>query len=143
MRIRLAAALLVAATPLLAAAFHADPEEAAIRSAIDHYFQGHATGDGNHFRQVFHPQSNLYAIREGKYWQLTSADYAARATGQPPADEAKRKRSITSIDRTGNAAVVKLVLDYPSVKFTDYMSMLKVDGQWKIVAKMFEAEARS
>lgn len=134
---------LLAALPLIVSAAPAPSnEEAAIRAAIEHYFQGHATGDGSHFRKVFHPESKLFAIREGKFWQLPSEEYAARAPGKPAADEAARKRRIESIDVTGTAAVVKIVLDYPAVKFTDYMSMLKVDGTWMIVSKIFMAEPR-
>lgn len=117
-------------------------EEAAVRAAIEHYFRGHATGDGENYKKVFHPDSRLFFIRDGKLTQVTSAEYIARAPGKPAEDEAKRKRHIESIDITGNAAIVKLVLDYPSAKLTDYMSLLKVDGEWKIVNKIFYAEPK-
>src|SRR5918998_886808 len=90
-----------------------DPEEAAVRAAIEHYFRGHATGQGEHFRKVFHPDSKLFFIRDGKLTQWTSEEYIARAPGKPPADEAQRKRWIESVSVSGNAASVKLVLDYP------------------------------
>ena len=118
-------------------------EEAAVRAALEHYFRGHATGQGEHFRKVFHTDSKLYAIRDGKFWTLTSEQYISRAPGTAPADEAKRKRTIESVDITGNAAIAKVVLDYPQVKFTDYMSLLKVDGTWMIVNKTFHAEPKT
>jgi hypothetical protein len=117
-------------------------EEAAVRAALEHYFRGHATGQGEHFRKIFHPDSKLFAIRDGKYWQLTSEQYIANASGKAPADEAQRKRTIESVDITGNAAMAKIVLDYPQVKFTDYMSLLKIDGEWKIINKTFHAEPK-
>jgi Putative lumazine-binding len=117
-------------------------EEAAVRQAIEHYFRGHATGQGEHFRKVFHPDAKLFAVREGKYWQLTSEEYIARASGTPAPDEAQRKRTIQNVDITGNAAIAKIVLDYPQVKFTDYMSLLKIDGEWRIVNKTFYAEPK-
>lgn len=117
-------------------------EEAAVRQPLENYIRGHATGQGEHFRKAFHPDAKLFAIRDGKYWQLTSEEYIARAAGKPAADEAQRKRTIESIDITGNAAVAKIVLDYPQVKFTDYMSLLKIDGEWKIVNKTFYAEPK-
>jgi hypothetical protein len=119
-----------------------ESEEAAVREAIRHYFQGHATGQGEHFRKVFHPDAKLFFIREGKLTQWTSEEYISRASGKPAADETQRKRRIDSIDIDGDAAIVKLTLDYPSVVFTDYMSMLKIDGQWKIVNKTFHAKRR-
>ncbi|MCA1574548.1 MAG: nuclear transport factor 2 family protein [Acidobacteria bacterium] len=36
-----------------------------------------------------------------------------------------------------------MVLDYPQVKFTDYMSLLKIDGQWWIVNKTFHSEPKT
>lgn len=114
-----------------------------MRAALDHYFRGHATGQGEHFRKVFHPDSKLFAVRDGKYWQLTSEEYIARASGKPAPDEAQRKRSIESLDISGNAASAKIVLDYPQVKFVDYMSLLKIDGEWKIINKTFDAQPKT
>jgi hypothetical protein len=119
-----------------------DSEEATIRETIQHYFQGHATGNGEFFRKAFHTDAKLFFIRDGKLTQWTSEEYIARASGKPAADEGQRKRRIDSIDISGNAAIVKVTLDYPKVVFTDYMSMLKIDGQWKIVNKTFYANPR-
>jgi hypothetical protein len=141
LQVALAALALCAAAWLPARADGA--EEQAVRQAIEHYFRGHATGQGEHFRKVFHTDSKLFAVREGKFWQLTSEEYIARAPGKAPDDEAKRKRTVESVDVTGNAAVAKVVLDYPNVKFTDYMSLLKIDGEWKIVNKTFYAEQKA
>ena len=139
---RLPFALLLVLFAACAPALAQDSEEAAVRAAIEHYFQGHATGQGEHFRKVFHPDAKLFFIRDGKLTQWTSEEYISRAPGKPAADEAKRKRTIDSVDISGNAAFVRLTLDYPNVVFTDYMSMLKVDGQWKIINKTFYAKPR-
>ena len=143
-KIILSAALLAAATlAVLPFARAQNAEEAAVRAAIEHYFRAHATGLGEHHRKVFHPDARLFAVRDGKYWTLTSEEYIARAPGKPAADEAERKRAVEMVDISGNAAVAKVVLDYPDVKFTDYMSLLKIDGEWKIVNKTFHAEPKA
>lgn len=118
-------------------------EETAVRQAIEHYFRGHATGQDEHFRKVFHPDAKLFAVRDGKFWQLTSEEYITRAPGKPPADEAQRKRTVESVDISGNAAIAKVVLEYPQTRFVDYMSMLKIDGEWRIVNKTFYAEPKA
>ncbi len=119
------------------------PEEEAIRAAVGHYLQGHATGDSAHHEKVFHPESKLFWVRDGQLNQRTSAAYIAGAPGSPADDEAQRQRHIAMIDVTGNTAVVKVVLDYPSALITDYFSMLKVDGSWKIINKIFHVEPKS
>jgi hypothetical protein len=136
---RLYAVALLGALTLTAATLlpHTDGEEEAVRAALEHYFQGHATGDGSHFEQVFHPDSKLFWMRDGELHQRTSAEYIAGARGVPPEDEADRQRRITHIDITGDAAVARIELDYPGALITDYMSMLKVDGRWQIVNKVF------
>lgn len=117
-------------------------EEEAVRKTVDLYFQGQATGNGDFFRTAFHTEAKLFWVRDGKFSQRTSEEFAAGASGKPAADETERKRRIESIDVTGNAAIVKVVLDYPTVKFTDYFTMLKIDGEWKIMNKTFTSEPK-
>ncbi len=145
MRRSLLALFLLASVALTAASIlppDADGEEEAVRAAIEHYFQGHATGEGSHFEQVFHPESKLMWMRDGAFNTRTSAEYIGGARGVPADDEADRKRRITDIDITGDAAVVRLELDYPGALITDYMSMLKIDGRWQIVNKIFHVEPK-
>jgi Putative lumazine-binding len=118
-------------------------EEAAARVPLENYLKGHATGDGDYIRKAFHPEAKVFSFRDGKLNQLTLTEFTARFTGGPAPDEAQRKRRIESVKITGNAGVGVIVLDYPTVKFTDYMSLLKVDGEWKIINKTFYAEPRA
>ncbi len=145
----LQACIVLAGTPFARAqhtgAHHAaayPSEEEAVRAAVAYYLQGHATGDGAHYAKVFHPDSKLYWVRDGKLNQRTSAEYIAGAPSQPADDEARRQRRIAMIDITGNMAVVKVELDYPDALITDYVSMLKIDGAWKIMNKLFYVEPK-
>lgn len=118
-------------------------EEEAVRGVLQEYFAGQATGDGSHFARIFHPNANLYWIRDGKYAERTSRDWIAAASGKPQPDDAQRRRRIAQVDVAGNAAQAKLVTEAPNARVTDYMSLLKVDGEWKIVAKTFVFEPRT
>lgn len=118
-------------------------EEAAVRSALQHYLDGHATGRGEEFAAVMHREMKMMFIRDGQLMQRTSAEYIAATSGSPAADEAMRRRWIESVDVTGNAAQAKIVLDYPSARLTDYFTLLKIDGEWKIMNKVFHAEPKA
>lgn len=133
----------IASIAALYPAWAQNKEEAGVRQALNYYLQGHATGDGENFKKAFHTEAKLFWIRDGQFAQRTSAEYIAGATGKPAADEAERKRSIESIDITGNAATAKIVLDYPNARFTDYMSLLKIGDEWKIVNKIFVVEPKA
>jgi hypothetical protein len=124
------------------AATSANPEEAGVRAALDAYLQGHITGLPDGFRRAFQPEARMLFMRDGKFSKVEIADYIARAPGKPAEDEAKRTRAIDFIDITGDAAIARITLDYPDVKFTDYMTLLKTDGEWRIVSKAFAADRR-
>jgi hypothetical protein len=137
------AIVLAALVPVTTTAQSASPKTDAIRTAVNHYFQGHATGDGSHFAKVFHPDAKLFWVGpDGTVMQRTAAEYIAGASGKPAADEAKRKRRIVSIDIAGNIAMVKVELDYPTVTFTDVFSMVESKGQWWIVNKTYYADRK-
>jgi hypothetical protein len=123
-----------------------NPEKDAVRVPLENYIKAHATGDPEFARKAFHTEGNMIWIRDGKYSSETFDSFIKRAfTGKPAADEDIRKegRTIESIDIAGNAAVAKIILDYPTVKFVDYMTLLKINGEWKIINKSFFAEPKS
>lgn len=117
-------------------------EKDAVRVPLENYLKGHATGDAEYFKKAFHTEGNLIFIRDGKYTTRSFTEYIAGASGKPAADEAKRKRWIKSIDIVGNAATATIILDYPTAKLTDYMALLKINGEWKIVNKTFTSEPK-
>lgn len=117
--------------------------EAKARVPLDNYIQGHATGNGDFMRKAFHPDAKIMAFRDGKLMNLTAEEFASRFNGKPAPDEPQRKRRIEHVEITGNAGVGKIVLEYPTVTYTDYMSLLKVGDEWKIVNKVFYAEPKA
>lgn len=120
------------------AAQHASPEDLALRKAIeDHYFKAHSTGDGEHLRGMFVDEGRMMWVQDGGLRVRTSAEFIAGFNGQPAGDEAKRKRRIVVTDVTHDTAIAKVELDYPGVFFTDYFTLHKVGGEWKIVHKSF------
>ena len=136
-----AALVVLALCPLIAAAQNDQTE--AVKIPLNAYIQGHVTGDGEHFTKAFHTEGNMVWIRDGKFTTRSFAEYIAGASGKPAADEAQRKRTIESIDVAGTAASAKIVLDYPTVRFVDYMTLLKIGNEWKIVSKVFYAEPKA
>ena len=127
---------------VLALTLMATNDDAAIRAAIDNYFLAHSTGDGTHLLKVFRPELRMTWVKDGAFQMKTRDEFVAMFSGKPADDEAQRKRTIEMIDVSGNAAIAKIKLDYPKVTFTDYFTLLKIDGEWKIVNKSFHAEPK-
>jgi hypothetical protein len=119
-----------------------DEDKKAVSVPIENYIKAHATGDGEYIRKALHTEAKVMFFADGKFNQWSAEEFAARFKGTPAPDEAKRKRSFEIIDVSGNAALAKVSLDYPAVKYTDYMTLLKIDGEWKIINKTFYAETK-
>ena len=118
-------------------------EEDAVRIPLNNYLEGHKTRKAEYMKKAFHTEGKLIFIRDGKYTKWDFQDYISRfVSGNIAADEDQRTRKIESIDIAGNAAMAKLVLDYPTTRFVDYVSLLKINGEWKIVSKVFYAEPK-
>ena len=120
-----------------------EADAAAARVPLESYINAHATGNPEYIRKAFLPDAKIMAFRDGKLLNLSVEEFASRFSGKPAADESQRKRRIDRLDITGNAGVARIVLDYPDATLIDYMSLLKVNGEWKIVNKVFNVEPKA
>jgi hypothetical protein len=136
-------AMVAAETPCSIPQTKASAEEPGVRAALNAYLEGHATGQADAFRRAFNPEARMLYAKDGHLVKTEIAEYIARAPGKPAADEDRRKRSIDLVDIVGDAAIAKITLTYPEVTFTDYMTLLKIDGEWRIVSKVFSADRKN
>ena len=116
--------------------------ESAVRATVGLYLQGQATGNADYYRQSFHPDALLNGVRDGKPEKRTLAEYLAMQSGRPAADEQLRKRSVTNVTVSGDAATAIIILDYPRALTTDHMSLIRSDGQWRIIHKLYNVTSK-
>ena len=119
-----------------------DPEEAAIRAVVQLYFDGIIDYDEEALRKAFHPKAQVIGTKDGELDWHAFQDWVLYTRGTAP-DPAGRNNSILSIDMAGCAAVVKTELDWPNIHYIDYLSLLKIDGEWKIANKIWHRERPS
>ena len=116
------------------------PEEAAVRETVQHYLHGLKFNDVESLKRAFYPEAKLLWIKRDKQLgQLTQEQWYKGFTASAGQEE-KGELKITSVDITGNAASVKVEEFYETSKYTDYLSLLKLEGGWKIVNKIYVAE---
>ena len=112
-----------------------DEDDEAIKATVQHYFDG-----GYEMRKAFYPDANMWYVRDGELHQVPIQDFLTRVEANADEPSGEVTKSVVSIDRFGNAAVAKLELKRPTSVIYDYMSLLKIDGEWKIVNKIFDSE---
>lgn len=142
----LVALALLLTAPVAVQAQNADAkpasEEANVRATVKEYLHGLKWNDVKSFERTFTPDARLMFInRQGSVGQLTQPDWYrgfATVAGKEEAGEFE----ILAIDITGNAASVKVQETYPKSVYVNYLSMLKVGTEWKIVNKIYNARNR-
>lgn len=95
------------------------------------------SGDGNRIEKAFHPSASMKYLdaQTGEFKDVPIADFIARSKANTTKQE--RKIEIISLDIEGNAANGKIKIETAKVILYDYMNMLKINGEWKIVSKIF------
>jgi hypothetical protein len=108
----------------------------AIEKTIQPYINGAKSGKGEDMKPAFHQDATIFGyagpdLFAGPIQQLFDwNDENGPATGL--------KARIASIDLIDTVATVRLELDnWTGSRFTDLFTLLKVDGEWKIMNKVF------
>ncbi|MBW1710798.1 MAG: nuclear transport factor 2 family protein [Deltaproteobacteria bacterium] len=110
-----------------------------ITKTIQLYFDGMYHSDVEKLRKAFHPNANLYGYLEGELALIPLDNWLAHVRGVPAPFENGEEYDmrIVSTDVTGAVATVKVADLYIGRRFTDYLSMVKIDDGWVIVNKTF------
>ena len=111
-------------------------DEHAIAAVVQHYIDGARSGRGDDMRPAFHDDATIFGhfgdelIAGPVEFLFGWNDENGPATGL----EAR----IAGIDLAGTVATVRLELDnWTGYRFTDLFTLLKVDGEWQIINKVF------
>lgn len=110
-----------------------------IESAIQHYFDGIYLGDVAKLKMVFHQQGLLFGDIKGDPYFKTAIDYIEGVGNRKSPKELGEDflMKIESVELLGNHAVVKAHLPMLGFNYYDFLSLSKVNGNWKIVNKLF------
>ena len=115
-------------------------EHDAIARTIQTYVDGGKSGRGDDMKPAFHKDATIFGyigpdLLAGPIQQLF--DWNDK---NGPATELQSR--ISNIDVFETVATVRLELDnWTGHKFTDMFTLLKIDGEWKIISKIFHFHA--
>jgi Putative lumazine-binding len=111
-------------------------EYEAIASTVQYYINGAKSGRGDDMKPAFHTESTKFGYVGPDLFAGPIQDLFDWNDQNKPATELQFR--ITSIDQIGTVATVRLELDHwTGHRFTDLFTLLKVDGEWKIMNKVF------
>ncbi|MGF1500520.1 MAG: nuclear transport factor 2 family protein [Paracoccaceae bacterium] len=109
----------------------------AVRARAVAYAEALWRGDAVALEGIFHPAAHLYASQDGALIDWPRAQFldrvAARSPGEGPAEYTIREVSVVGPEM----AHVALDVAVPERRFTDYLNFLMLDGEWRVIAKIF------
>lgn len=108
----------------------------AVLAAIKMYTDACKEGKSEIMKPAFTDNALMYGYLNGEYYHgsIEALYGAVDAFGAAP--QTKARVDILSIE--GTAAVARVTLeDWHGLSFTDFHSLIKEDGNWKIIAKVF------
>ena len=112
-----------------------DAELTAITALLGHYFDGLHRADTALLNQIFDDDVRLYApgVRRSKqqWLELVANRPVPAALGHAFAYQ------ILSVELSGEQALAKVACPLLGRHYIDYLSLLKEQGQWRIVAKLY------
>lgn len=100
------------------------------------YIEGTANGEPDRLKRAFHPDFNLYFVKNDSVNVWSGKGYIGNVK---QGRKSNRIGKIISVDFVNDAAIAKIEIDMPDRKrlYTDYLMLLKVKGEWKIIHKSF------
>jgi hypothetical protein len=117
--------------------------EAVKKVVEDAYVKGiHMNRDVEAVRAGFHPAFIMFRLGKGEVTHMTLDDWIAgiekSKKDHPDPPPQKTTHEFSMVDVTGDAAVARVEI-YKDGKhiFTDYISLYRCPGGWKIVGKIF------
>ncbi|WP_103071297.1 nuclear transport factor 2 family protein [Aquimarina sediminis] len=108
---------------------------ALVEKAVQYYLEGGTNNDFETLKKAFHKTATMRYIKKGSYTEVNALEFFEKV--MKPGPKQNRKTNIDYINITGHAANAKLEIEYPGFTFIDYMNLLKIDGEWKVVSKIF------
>ncbi len=112
----------------------------AIANTVQHYIDGAKSGKGDDMKPAFHEDATIFGYAGADLFAGPIQNLFDWNDANGPATELQAR--IAGIDLVDTVATVRLELDHwTGSRFTDLFTLLKVDGTWKIMNKVFHLHA--
>ena len=143
------AAIFIVATLFAFTSFETEAEKEVKDLILNSYINGAFNDlDPEAMRTGFHPDFSIYSAKGEEIDKYPIATWAAgveKRKNKADFDPAKNQweHNFASVDVTGGSAAVKVELSHNGKHvYTDYLSLLKFESGWKIVAKVYHNHSR-
>lgn len=115
--------------------FAQDSDYKLVEQTVSYYLNGGTSNDFGTLKKAFHKDATMKFVSKGEYKEVNALEFFKKVIKLGP--KQNRKTQISYINISGNTANAKLEIEYPTFTFIDYMNLLLIDGEWKVVNKIY------
>jgi hypothetical protein len=114
-------------------------DDEAIATVLRLYIEGVASGDAAKLTQAFHEHARTYGSVNGTRYDISVPEMIALEERAPRNSDGRYSAHIMSIGQAGDVATATVEEDgcWGTASFTSFMSLVKFDDRWQIVARVF------
>ncbi len=105
-----------------------------VEKTLNYYLTGLVNSDASTLKKAFHPEATMKWI--GKEYIAMNAIEGLTAD-MKPGEKLPAKTRVVVMNIAGNAASAQLEIEFSTFTYVDFMHVLKIDGEWKIVSKIY------
>ncbi len=111
-----------------------------IANVVQHYIDGGRSGKGEDMKPAFHEDATIFGYAGADLFAGPIQRLFDWVDANDPATGLQAR--IANIDLINTVATVRLELNnWIGSRYTDLFTLLKVDGEWKIMNKVFHLHA--
>lgn len=112
-------------------------EYKAVESAAMNFVKSVAEGNSEHARKLFIDEAVLFGFLDGELEHGSIEQFYRNVDNVGPANSFKARIDVIDIEET--LAVVRVLEENwgGHINFTDYLLLLKINNEWKCVAKAY------
>lgn len=111
-----------------------------ISSTVQNYFDGMMDRDRDKLDQAFIQEARLIGFRGDQFTITPYEEWASGTSKGQPRDRNQFKNELISIRLNGTTAVAETELFWPGIYYYDYLTLVKIEGNWKIVNKSWSSK---
>ena len=118
-------------------------EYEAVQEAAMKFVKSVAEGDSRYAKELFTDEAVLFGYLDGKLEHGSIEQFYRNVDSVAAGDKFKTRIDVVAVEET--LAVVRVLEEGwgGRIDFTDYLLLLKIDGQWKCVAKAYDQNSNT
>nr|QQO98478.1 FrzH [Cladobotryum sp.] len=106
------------------------------------YVEAMEKGSSKRAKEGFHPDGGIYGYVDGEFKGGSISNLFDFLDQSPEGHKIKAHLDVIAMTPTTAIVKTEVEMNPPETDYTDFLGMVKIDGKWQIVSKIFHSYPR-